>query len=130
MLAADGSISTIVSSYSARAAFGWKAFDLFYLGPEAQAFACDGYSQVRVGMHLTGFKAAGAEWSAAIGWSDDSDRRDSLYIRLGVLLGAKPRKSGASLKSGGTASPLSTSRPASAQTGPQRRSARRTGPHP
>jgi Cellulose biosynthesis protein BcsS len=85
MVATDGSISTIVNSYSARAAFGWKAFDLFYLGPEAQAFACDGYSQVRVGMHLTGFKAAGAEWSAAIGWSDDSDRRDSVYVRVGVL---------------------------------------------
>jgi hypothetical protein len=33
MFAADGSISTIVNSYSARAAFGWKTIDLFYLGP-------------------------------------------------------------------------------------------------
>ena len=45
MLAADGSISTIITSYSARIAFGWRAFDLFYVGPEAQAFACDGYGQ-------------------------------------------------------------------------------------
>ena len=30
--------------------------DWFYLGPEAQTFACDGYSQLRVGVHLTGLK--------------------------------------------------------------------------
>ncbi len=56
MLAADGSISTIITNYSARIAYGWHAFDLFYLGPEAQAFACDGYRQLRFGVHLTSFK--------------------------------------------------------------------------
>ena len=84
MLAADGSVSTIIDSYSARLAFGWRAFDLFYLGPEAQTFACEGYDQVRVGVHLTAFKADDAEWSAALGWSDDSDRRQGLYVRFGV----------------------------------------------
>ena len=30
--------------------------DWFYLGPEAQTFACIGYSQLRFGVHLTGLK--------------------------------------------------------------------------
>jgi len=85
MLAADGSVSTIVTSYSARVAYGWRAFDLFYLGPEAQTFACEGYEQTRLGLHLTGFKTEDAEWSGAIGWSNDSDHRASLYVRFGVL---------------------------------------------
>ena len=59
--------------------------DRFYLGPEAQTFACVGYSQMRFGVHLTGFKTAIAEWSAAAGWSNDSDHRASLYVRFGVL---------------------------------------------
>ena len=84
MLAADASVSTIITNYSARVAFGWRAFDLFYLGPEAQAFACDGYDQVRAGVHLTGFHFADIEWSGAVGWSQDSDRRDSLYVRFGI----------------------------------------------
>jgi len=86
MFAADGSISTIVTSYSARIAYGWRTFDLFYIGPEAQTFACVGYQQTRVGLHLTGFKAVDAEWSGAVGWSDDSDRRASPYFRFGVLM--------------------------------------------
>jgi len=86
MLAADGSISTIITSYSARIAYGWRAFDLLYVGPEAQTFACVGYQQVRLGLHLTGFKAVDAEWSGAIGWSEDSDHRASPYVRFGVLM--------------------------------------------
>lgn len=85
MFAADGSISTIIASYSARIAYGWRAFDRFYIGPEAQMFASDGYRQLRFGAHVTGFKTGRFEWSAAAGWSDDSDRRTSLYVRLGVL---------------------------------------------
>ncbi len=61
------------------------AFDRFYLGPEAQMFASDGYRQLRFGAHVTGFKTEDAEWSAAAGWSDDSDHRTSLYVRFGVL---------------------------------------------
>jgi hypothetical protein len=86
MFAADGSISTIVNSYSARVAFGWRAFGLFYLGPEAGTFACVGYEQARLGVHLTSLKINDTEWSAAIGWSDDSDHRTSPYIRFGVLM--------------------------------------------
>ena len=64
---------------------GWRLHDWFYLGPEAQTFACVGYSQLRFGIHLTGLKTEQWEWSAAAGWSGDSDHRSSPYLRLGVL---------------------------------------------
>jgi hypothetical protein len=85
MLAADGSVSTIVNSYSARIAYGWRLFNRVYVGPEAQTFASDGYSQVRFGAHLTSFTTGAFEWSGAAGWANDSDHRASLYVRFGVL---------------------------------------------
>ena len=45
MIAADASLTSIATGYSARAAYGWRLRDWFYLGPEAQTFACIGYSQ-------------------------------------------------------------------------------------
>jgi Cellulose biosynthesis protein BcsS len=67
MVAADASLSSIATSYSVRAAVGWRVEDWFYLGPEAQSFACVGYSQLRLGVHLTGLKTNDSEWSAAAG---------------------------------------------------------------
>jgi len=85
MLAADASLTSIATGYSARLAYGWRLDDWSYLGPEAQTFACDGYRQLRFGGHLTGLKTAQWEWSVAAGWSQDSNRRSSPYLRLGVL---------------------------------------------
>ena len=85
MLAADASLTSIATGNSARLAFGWRLNDWFYLGPEAQAFACDGYRQPRLGAHVTALKTGLWEWSAAAGWSDDSDRRTGPYLRFGVL---------------------------------------------
>jgi Cellulose biosynthesis protein BcsS len=85
MLAADASLSSIATGYSARIAYGWRVMSLFYLGPEAQTFACDGYRLVRAGAQVTAFKTGPVEWSAAAGWSYDSARRSSPYLRLGVL---------------------------------------------
>jgi hypothetical protein len=85
MIAADASVSSIINSYSARAAFGWRLRDWFYLGPEAQAFACIGFTQARLGIHLTGLKSGQFEWSAAAGWSGDGDHRSSPYLRIGML---------------------------------------------
>ena len=85
MFEADGSVSTIANSYSAHAAFGWRAFGPFYVGPEIQAFASDDYSQQRIGLHVTALKVWNLEWSAAAGYARDSDRRNSAYVRLGVM---------------------------------------------
>jgi Cellulose biosynthesis protein BcsS len=52
MIAADASLSSIAASYSARAAFGWRLHIWFYVGPEAQAFACIGFTQARIGAVL------------------------------------------------------------------------------
>jgi hypothetical protein len=84
MLAADASLST-VGSYSARAAFGWRVLDQFYTGPETQVYGGDGYSQWRVGLHITSLKTGDAEWSAAGGWAFDSDSRSGPYLRLGFM---------------------------------------------
>lgn len=86
MLAADASLTTIATGYGARVAYGWKLHDWLYLGPEVQTFACTGYNTLRFGAHMTGLKTGQFEWSAAAGWSGDSDRRSSLYVRLGVFI--------------------------------------------
>ena len=39
MIAADAALTSIATGYSARAAYGWKLNNWFYLGPEAQTFA-------------------------------------------------------------------------------------------
>ncbi len=85
MLAADASFSTIGPNYAARVAFGWRAFDLLYAGPELQVYGGDGYSQMRYGLHITSLKTGATEWSAAVGWAIDSDKRESPYLRLGFL---------------------------------------------
>jgi hypothetical protein len=85
MMALDGSLSSIATNYTARAAVGWKAFDMFYLGPETQVYGGDGYRQLRFGAHVTSFKTGTTEWSAAVGWAIGSDARDSAYLRLGFL---------------------------------------------
>jgi hypothetical protein len=85
MIAADASLSTIGTSYSARIGFGWKILDQFYSGPEAQVYSADGYSQRRFGVHVTSMKTGNAEWSAAGGWSVDTNNRSSPYLRLGFM---------------------------------------------
>lgn len=86
MLAADATYSTIGDTYGGRLALGWRVFDRFYLGPEAATFMCDNYRQYRVGLHVTGMKAGDFEWSAGAGYAQDSDDRDSAYMRLGLLV--------------------------------------------
>jgi hypothetical protein len=85
MLAIDASVSSIGSSYSARLAYGWHVFDWFYTGPEALAFACQDYRQFRFGVHMTGLKTDLFEWSASAGPTWDSDHRNGIYGRLGLI---------------------------------------------
>ncbi|HEX5507224.1 MAG TPA: cellulose biosynthesis protein BcsS, partial [Pseudolabrys sp.] len=86
MVALHGSLSSIAASYSARTAFGWRAFDLFYIGPETQIFGCNGYDQIRAGVHLTALRIGETEWSLAAGWAQDSDHRHGGYGRFNVLI--------------------------------------------
>jgi Cellulose biosynthesis protein BcsS len=86
MLAADASLSSIIASYSARLALGWRPNERwFYIGPEAASFACIGFTQARAGVHATALRTGEYEWSAAAGWAEDSERRSGLYVRLGLL---------------------------------------------
>jgi hypothetical protein len=85
MIAADGSFSTIENSYWIRGLAGWRAFGLFYTGPEIAAFATGNYQQRRVGLHVTSLRLDQWEWSAGTGWASDTDDHTGGYIRLGVL---------------------------------------------
>jgi hypothetical protein len=97
MVAGDAAASTIGPSYSARLAYGWRLFELFYAGPEISGFTSNGnYQQYRAGIHVTGLKFSKFsrtylewlkyEWSAGFGLARDSDHRQSLYLRLGLIL--------------------------------------------
>ena len=79
------SASTNATSHSARAAAGWRVFDQFWAGPEISASRDDFSQQIRVGAHLTGFRLAVFEWSAAAGYVQDSFHRSGVYGRIGVL---------------------------------------------
>jgi len=90
MLAADVSLSSIATSNSARVGYGWRMFEEMlggvYVGPEIQYFGSDdGYRHLRLGAHITSMKTDDVEWSAALGWAEDSQRRASPYLRLNVL---------------------------------------------
>ena len=85
MLTSAFSASTNATSHSARAAAGWRVLDRFWAGPEISA-SSDAFSrQVRIGAHLTGFRFDALEWSAAIGYVQDSFHRSGVYGRIGVL---------------------------------------------
>ena len=89
MIAADVSLSSIATSNSARAAYGWRVLeDLlggFYVGPEFHYFGATGYRHGQLGMHVTSMKTEDTEWSAAAGWARDSAGRSSPYVRLSIL---------------------------------------------
>jgi len=84
MLALDGSVASIGPTGSLRAAIGWRFSEPFFVGPETQALWCADYQQVRLGVHVTGFRIDALEWSAAGGWAVESDGRAGPYLRLGV----------------------------------------------
>jgi hypothetical protein len=90
MIATNASMSSIATSHSARAGFGWRVADEifngdgFYLGPEIQYYGAEGYRQLRLGAHITSMKTGETEWYAAGGWATDSEGRSSPYLRLGV----------------------------------------------
>ena len=85
MLAADASMSSIGAGNYARLAYGWRMIDQFYLGPEVQAYVTGNYRHARVGVHLTASKRYEHEWSAAMGFAEDNERRSGFYVRIGYL---------------------------------------------
>lgn len=85
MLTSAFSASINATSHSARAAAGWRMFEQFWAGPEISASGDAFSQQVRIGAHLTGFRLAAFEWSAAAGYVQDSFHRSGVYGRIGVL---------------------------------------------
>jgi hypothetical protein len=86
MLSGAMSLSTTGSTYWARAAAGWRFFEMFWIGPELHAQGDAQYRQLRAGAHITSLRFGKYEWSAGLGWVTDSDDRNGLYARIGVLV--------------------------------------------
>jgi len=85
ILASAFSATTNAKAYSARGAAGWRVFEQFWAGPEISASGDEFSKQLRIGAHLTGFRLAPFEWSAAAGYIQDSFHRNGVYGRIGVL---------------------------------------------
>lgn len=86
MLTSSLSATTIGNGYSARGAAGWRLFERFWAGPEIATSADEFSKQYRIGVHLTGFRTADVEWSAAAGYLMDSFNRNGAYGRIGVAV--------------------------------------------
>lgn len=84
MVALNGSLNDR-KAYSARAALGGLVLEQFFLGPEAQTFGAETYSQYRLGLMATGIKIGSFEWSLGAGWVDDTDNRTGAYGYLSVI---------------------------------------------
>ncbi len=84
MAAVNGSFVSIGPTGYLRGALGYRVFDAMFLGPETEMLWCAEFEQLEFGAPLTGLHFHGMEWSAASGWSMDSDRRTGPYLRLGV----------------------------------------------
>jgi hypothetical protein len=85
MLTGSVSLSTIGASYWARAAGGIRVFDAVWLGPEFIACGDDVYRQLRFGAQVTSLRVGSFEFSLGAGWATDTDGRDGVYGRVGML---------------------------------------------
>ncbi|WP_415914811.1 cellulose biosynthesis protein BcsS [Rhodopseudomonas palustris] len=74
------------NGYGGRVAAGWRLLDQAWIGPEASAFSDHYSTQYRVGLHVTGLRVEGLEWSAAAGYLEDGFARRGGYGRIGMLL--------------------------------------------
>lgn len=86
MLAASAYATTIDAGFGGRVAAGWRVGGAAWIGPEALISRDDFSTQRRIGAHVSGLKAADAEWSLAAGYLADSYRRSGAYGRVSVSL--------------------------------------------
>jgi hypothetical protein len=86
MASASVSFATVGDSYWSRLAYGWRAFDKVYLGPEVHALGDATYRQWRLGLHATALKIGQYEWSFGVGYVEDSSDRGGVYGRIGLLV--------------------------------------------
>jgi hypothetical protein len=56
-----------------------------WVGPELYAVTDGNYRQFRAGAHVTAFKTGWFEWSAGVGYAQDSDHRAGAYGHIGIL---------------------------------------------
>ena len=84
MVAGSVSIGSVGWQYWTRAQFGLRMPGLGWVGPEYHALGDGSYKQQRWGVHLTGFRTLGLEWSLGAGYLSNSADRSGPYGRLGL----------------------------------------------
>ena len=84
MASLNGTIASIGPTGALRAAFGFRAFDPVFVGPETREIWCGDYEEFEFGVHVTGLRLNALEWSAGAGWSLTSDHRYGPYLHIGV----------------------------------------------
>jgi hypothetical protein len=85
MVLASVSGSTIGPSVWSRIAAGTRVFGHLWFGPEFQMMGDGRYKQFRAGVHLTAFRTGRFEWSLGFGYANDSDHKNGIYGRIGML---------------------------------------------
>jgi hypothetical protein len=78
------SASTVNANFWSRLQFGVWLPDIAWIGPEFHAFGDTKYHQFRAGLHVTGLRTYGLEWSLGAGYAQDNDSRSGPYGRLGL----------------------------------------------
>lgn len=86
MVMSSLSASSIGAGYGIRLAAGRRFHDALWIGPEIEASGSDVYRQWRIGVHVTALRFWFGEWALGAGYVRDSDGRDGVYGRLGVLV--------------------------------------------
>lgn len=84
MAAVNGAIASIGPNGYLRAAFGYRLFDLAFVGPEVEQIWCADFQELELGAHMTGLRLNAVEWSMGGGLALTSDQRSGPYLRLGV----------------------------------------------
>lgn len=86
MVTSSFSVSSVGNGYGVRLAAGRRFMDHFWVGPEIEMSGDSVYRQWRIGAHVTAVRFWFGEWTVGIGLVQDSDRREGIYGRLGVLI--------------------------------------------
>jgi Cellulose biosynthesis protein BcsS len=86
MLSGSAQVTSIATGYSARAQAGMRLLDAVWLGPELAIMGDTGSHRLRAGVHATGFRVRGTEWSVSLGASRTDDGRAGPYGMLSALM--------------------------------------------
>jgi hypothetical protein len=87
MASGYASWSSMHNAYYTRLKYGWAVLDDTFMGPEISFLGDDLYSQIRLGVHLTGFRVAALQFGISGGYVRDFKTGSGGYGILDARLG-------------------------------------------